>query len=67
MVIAFWSIVLLVLIGGFVWTRVHRRRVIASIEASGVAPDGTGTAGSQSSYEVESRSHMGRGSFGTNG
>ena len=62
MLIVFWSIVLVVVIAGLVWTRVRRRRIIAAIEASSLVPDGKATAGrSRSSYEIESRAHMGAG------
>lgn len=62
MFVAFWSIVLLVVIAGLVWTRIRRRRLIVAIEASSLVPDGKATAGrSRSSYEIESRAHMGAG------
>ena len=62
MVIAFWSIVLLAVLAGVLWTSIRRRRMIAAIEASSLVPDGTATAGrSRSSYEIESRAHMGAG------
>ena len=62
MVIGFWSIVVLLLVAGVVWTRVRRRRLIAAVEAASLVPDGGATAGrSRSSYEIESRGHMGAG------
>ena len=62
MVIAFWSVVVVLLVAAVVWTRVRRRRLIASVEGASLAPDGSTTAGrSRSSYEIESRGHMGAG------
>jgi len=68
MVIAFWSIVLLVLVAGIVWTRLRRRRVIAAVEASSLVPDASLTAGrSRSSATIESSAHMGAAQHGAVG
>ena len=62
MVVVFWSVIAVLLLAAVAWTIISRRRLIASVEAASLAPDGSTTEGrGRSSYEIESRGHMGAG------